>query len=77
MHHTLINDTKTKVCMFVRRRGKFNDMLKQLKPEKRDFHKDISKKRLLISMMMTACDLAQTTKPWEAQYQVSFKNNFI
>jgi len=61
----------TDLGLYFQRRGKFNDMLKQLKPEKRDFHKDISKKRLLISMMMTACDLAQTTKPWEAQYQTA------
>jgi len=52
-----------------RRRERFRALL-NVEPEKRDFTSP-ENKSLLVSMMMTTCDLSQTTKPWEAQYQTA------
>ncbi len=57
-----------------RRRHKFQTLLKT-EASQRDFS-DPDNKSLLMSMMMTSCDLSQTTKPWDAQYQVPKLDDF-
>ena len=50
-----------------RRRNSFKALLEK-KPEERDFTNE--NRMLLMSMMMTTCDLSSITKPWEVQQKV-------
>lgn len=53
-------------CLFYRKRGSFEKIVHS---DTVDWSED-SNRELLRAMMMTACDVAAITKPWEIQQQV-------
>ncbi|KAK2142563.1 hypothetical protein LSH36_939g00073, partial [Paralvinella palmiformis] len=56
----------TDLALYFKKRGSFEKLVQSGEKE----WKDSGKKDLLRGMMMTACDVAAITKPWEIQQQV-------
>ncbi|XP_039251444.1 cGMP-specific 3',5'-cyclic phosphodiesterase-like [Styela clava] len=63
MKHAIL---ATDLALYFQRRNTFRKLLDENKPEARDFT-TTDNKMLLMSMLMTACDLSSITKPWEVQ----------
>ncbi|KAL5016395.1 hypothetical protein ScPMuIL_005984, partial [Solemya velum] len=64
LEHAILS---TDLALYFRKRGEFKEMLSNGPV---DFH-ETPQKDLLIAMMMTACDVAAITKPWEIQQSVA------
>lgn len=62
MKHAIL---ATDLALYFQRRNTFKSLLEN-DPKDRDYTVEDNKK-LLMSMMMTACDLSSITKPWEVQ----------
>nr|XP_018671265.1 cGMP-specific 3',5'-cyclic phosphodiesterase isoform X2 [Ciona intestinalis] len=67
MKHAIL---ATDLALYFQRRNTFKKLLE--KPfEERDFVQNNDNRMLLMSMMMTACDLSSITKPWEVQQKMA------
>lgn len=58
----------TDLALYFRRRGIF---IKLVESEDFDWHRNEDHRSLLRGMLMTACDIAAITKPWEIQRVVA------
>nr|CAB3264740.1 cGMP-specific 3',5'-cyclic phosphodiesterase-like [Phallusia mammillata] len=65
MKHAIL---ATDLALYFQRRNTFKGLLEK-KPQERDFSD--GNRMLLMSMMMTACDLSSITKPWEVQQKMA------